>query len=142
MAASGATKARPGQAAGQAEPAGSANGLGVERGPDWLFVRLERDGGDRREDLAESVWETIQEHGASRVVLELDRVEQLDETLRGAIAELGTRLRDAGGLIRICGLADSEVSKLRSLPAAAAVPHFGSRAEAVGTRRAGSGACE
>ncbi len=142
MAAIGGTKSRPEQAGGQAGGAGSADGLGVERGPDWLFVRLEPAGGGQRANLADSVWETIQEHGASRVVLELDRVECVDESLRGAIAELGSRLRDAGGLIRICGLSEPELVWLRSLPAAAAVPHFGSRAEAVGRGRAGSGSCE
>jgi MFS superfamily sulfate permease-like transporter len=120
----------------------SGCGLGVERGPDWLFVRLDPFGGGQRERLAESVWETIQEHGASRVVLELDGVQAVNEPLRAAIAEIGSRLRDAGGLVRICGLSEAELSKLRSLPAAAAVPHFGSRAEAVGRRPAGTGPCE
>ncbi len=116
--------------------------LGVERGPDWLFVRLERLGAGPRGGLAETVWDTIQEHGATRVVLELDRVETVSDALRGAVAEIGTRLRDAGGLIRICGLSESALSTLQSLPAAAAVPHFRSRAEAVGTRPTGTGSCE
>jgi len=116
--------------------------LGVERGPDWLFVRLDPVEDRQRARLAESVWETIQAHGASRVVLELDRVQAVNEPLRAAIAEIGSRLRDAGGLVRICGLSEAELSKLRSLPAAAAVPHFGSRAEAVGSRQTGAGACE
>lgn len=121
---------------------GRGPGLEIERGPDWLFVQVGDVGGEHAGRLADSVWETIQEHGASRVVLELDRVKTVDESLGDAIAEIGERVRDAGGLIRICGLSPSELSRLESVPAVRAVPHFDSRSEAVGTRRCGAGACE
>lgn len=121
---------------------GRGPGLEIERGPDWLFVQVADVDGERTGHLAESLWEAIREHGASRVVLELDRVEHVDEALGDAIAEIGTRVRDAGGLIRICGLSPAKLSRLRSVPAVSAVPHFDSRSEAVGTRRCGAGTCE
>lgn len=117
-------------------------GLEIERGPDWLFVGVADVGDERGDHLADSVWEVIREHGASRVVLELDRVEIVDAALGAAIAEIGTRVRGAGGLIRICGLSPTKLSRLRSVPAVSGVPHFGSRSEAVGTRRCGASACE
>jgi hypothetical protein len=110
----------------------------VERGPDWLFVRVAGGAVAGQGEITSSVWETIREHGALRVVLELDHVEAVDEALGGAIGELGTRVRDAGGLIRICGLSESKLSRLRSMAAAARVPHFETRSDAVGGRGNGS----
>jgi hypothetical protein len=131
-----ATRAEVQVAEGQARPRGAM--VEVERGPDWLFVQV----GDPCGGLTESVWETIREHGASRVVLELDRVERVDEALGEVIATIGTRVRDAGGLIRICGLSPAKLSQLRSVAVATCVPHFDSRGEAVGTRRVEAGSCE
>lgn len=118
---------------GEHEPA-----IEVERGPDWLFVRVAGGAVAGQGELTRSVWETIREHGASRVVLELDHVDTIDEALGGAIGEIGTRVRDAGGLIRICGLSEPKLSRLRSVAAAASVPHFDTRSDAVGCRGAGS----
>ncbi|MFM8415801.1 MAG: STAS domain-containing protein [Planctomycetota bacterium] len=133
---------RFGAATAERDGRGRGPGLAIERGPDWLFVQVGDVGDQRAGRLADSVWEAIREHGASRVVLELDRVETVDEALGDAIAEIGTRVRDAGGLIRICGLTPSKLSRLRSVPAVGAVPHFDSRSEAVGPRRCGAGTCE
>ena len=110
----------------------------VERGPDWLFVRVAGGATGPMEDLTTSVWETIREHGASRVVLELDHLDTIDEALGGVIGELGTRVRDAGGLIRICGLSEPKLTRLRRVAAAASVPHFDTRGDAVGGRGTGS----
>lgn len=127
----------------EATPAQAGRGrqrpsIEVERGPDWLFVRVAGGAVAGQGELTSSVWETIREHGASRVVLELDHVEAVDEALGGAIGELGTRVRDAGGLIRICGLNGHQLSRLRSMAAAASVPHFDTRSDAVGGRGGGS----
>lgn len=103
----------------------------VERGPDWLFVGLGQ-GAARRDDLAEGVCRLVQASMAHRVVLELDEVESMDERLAEAIAAIGTRVREEGGLVRICGLSDANLSRLQSVSAAALVPHFVSRVEAVG----------
>lgn len=124
------------------EGRGRAPGLAIERGPDWLFVQVGDVADGRAGRLADSVWETIREHGASRVVLELDRVETVDEALGDAIAEISARVRDTGGLIRICGLTPTKLSRLRSVPAVSGVSHFESRSAAVGTRRCGAGTCE
>jgi MFS superfamily sulfate permease-like transporter len=117
--------------------------VAVERGPDWLFVRIESPvtGGEEGPDghLAERIWATIREHHAHRVVLELDRVQAIDDEIVGAIADIGDRVRDDGGLIRVCGLSQPNLSKLRSSGPAAKVPHFDSRTAAV-VGRAGAGA--
>jgi len=117
---------------------GRESSIEVERGPDWLFVRVAGAAVAGQGELTRSVWEAIREHGASRVVLELDHVDTIDEALGGAIGEIGTRVRDAGGLIRICGLSEPKLARLRSVAAAAGVPHFDTRSDAVGGRGAGA----
>jgi MFS superfamily sulfate permease-like transporter len=107
----------------------------VERGPDWLFLRVERDaakpGG---EPLADHLLGMIRMNHAHRVVLELDRVRSIDDTLINAIAAVGSQVRDDGGLVRVCGLSDGDLRRLRSSDRAGDLPHFESRAAAVGPR--------
>lgn len=116
--------------------------LTPERGPDWLFVRLEAadSAAPASVRLTESIWEMIREHHANRVVLEFDGVDQPDETLWDSIAELGSRMRDSGGLIRVCGLSPADQPHREADPAA--VPCFASRIDAVGPRACPEGRCE
>jgi len=117
--------------------------LAAERGPDWLFVRVESSSPEaaNREDLADAIWAMIREHHANRVVLELHQIDAIDEPLIGAIAEIGTRVRREGGLIRACGLSQLNLERLEKTTSSG-VPHFGTRSEAVGTRGCGCGTCE
>ncbi len=139
MATSGTAAVAVGRTVGH----GQSWDLAAERGPDWLFVRLESGASEASHipDLAEAIWDMIREHNANRVVLELDRIDSIDEPLIGAIAEIGTRIRREGGLIRACGLSQPNVERLGKT-AAGGVPHFDTRSEAVGTREVGSGRCE
>jgi len=106
-------------------------GIRVERGPDWLFVALDEPAVSRT-DLADGVCRLVRASMAHRVVLELDGVAAVDERLAAAIGLIGARVREDGGLVRICGLSGDNLSRLQAVSAAATVPHFGSRAEAVG----------
>lgn len=112
-------------------------GVAVERGPDWLFLRLQDDAaaaaGDAR-PLAERLWSMIRVNRAHRVVLELDRVESIDDTLIDALADVGTRIRDDGGLVRVCGLSEPNLRRLRSSGCLGGIPHFDSRTAAIGPR--------
>lgn len=112
-------------------------GVAVERGPDWLFLRLQEDGeasDGEGHPLAERLWGMIRANRAHRVVLELDRVDAIDDTLIGAIADVGTRLRGDGGFVRVCGLSEPNLERLRSSGRADGLPHFESRTAAVGPR--------
>ena len=110
-------------------------GVAVERGPEWLFLRIEtpaaRPGGRDRCPLAEQLWGMIRANRAHRVVVELDRVNSIDDSLIRAIADVGTRVRDDGGLIRVCGLSEPNLSRLQSAVREGQLPHFGSRSAAV-----------
>ena len=112
-------------------------GVAVERGPDWLFLRLEDDAAGSAGDvrpLAERLLGMIRANRAHRVVLELDRVDTIDDTLMAAIADVGTRIRDDGGFVRVCGLSQPNLERLRSSGLGAGLPHFDSRTSAVGPR--------
>lgn len=122
-----------------AEAHGSAPSGGwdvaVERGPDWLFLRLERGGGSQvQRPLAERLMQIIRVNHAHRVVLEFDGVEPLDDAILDAIAVVGSRVRDQSGLIRVCGLSAGGVRRLESSDQAGDIPHFESRSAAVGPR--------
>lgn len=140
-------------AAGEATRDGAWSGAGpthdgrwsmaLERGPDWLFVRLDvpPTGAGEDEALADRVRAAVREHRARRVVLELERVDRLDEPLIGAIADVGDLVRERGGLIRVCGLSAPNLARLRSSRRAGDVPHFDSRAAAVVGDRLGTVPC-
>jgi len=69
-----------------------------------------------------------------RVVLELDDIGTLDDTLVDAIAELDRRLGNGGGTLRICGLSEANLARLRTRSGLADMPHFAGRLEAAGPR--------
>lgn len=109
--------------------------VAVERGPDWLFLRLENGTpGAADRPLAERLLGTIQANRAHRVVLELDHVESIDETLLDAITTVGSHVRGDGGLIRVCGLSAGNLQQLRKSAPGSELPHFESRSAAVGPR--------
>lgn len=104
----------------------------IERGPDWLFVRLDGDARRTLEPaLADGIWDALQENHAHRVLLELDDVDGVDDELIATITTLAGRIRSAGGLMRLCGLSEIDVRTLRAR-GAANVAHFDSRAAAIG----------
>jgi len=132
-----ASRVRQGDASRDGRGSSPAAGweVAVERGPDWLFLRLERDdagcGGD---PIAERLLGMIRVNHAHRVVVEFDGSDQLDDTLLDAIGAVGSRVRDEGGLIRVCGLSEGDVRRLRSSGRTGDIPHFESRSAAVGPR--------
>lgn len=80
--------------------------LSVERGPDWLFIRLNclPDAAASFANLAEQLWHCLQQHFTYRVVLELDGVPLLTSNLLGQLVLLHKRLHTHGGVMRLCGL--------------------------------------
>jgi len=132
-----ASHVREGLVAEEARTAPGDGGwdVAVERGPDWLFLRLARDEAKAgRESLADRLLGMIRVNHAHRVVLELDRVRSIDDTLIDALAAVGSSIRDDGGLVRVCGLSDGDLRRLRSSERGCDLPHFESRSAAVGPR--------
>lgn len=106
--------------------------FGVDRGPDWLFLRpnLPADGGGEM-DLAEAVWETMQQHLVRRVVLELDHLRLLRSWLIGQLTNLHKRVTAQGGTLRISGLSDENQEVLRMCRLEDRFPQYANRANAV-----------
>lgn len=112
--------------------------VSIERGPDWLFLRLQGGGAiGGGPVLADRLLSMIREHHAHRVVLELDQVNGMDDSLLGALTRVGSRIRDDGGLVRVCGLSTSDLERLKTAGCADALPHFESRCAAAGPRCGG-----
>ena len=80
--------------------------LDVERGPDWLLVRianLDESEADAPQ-LAERLWRLLQQHFTYRLVLELDQIRLLTSRLIAQLVQLHRRIDEHSGVMRVCGL--------------------------------------
>lgn len=86
----------------------------VERGPDWLFVRVNGpfNGDAEGIPLAEMIWELMQQHFTQRVVLELSHVRILRSSAIAQLVQLHKRVHIKGGLMRIAGLTNENYNVL------------------------------
>lgn len=105
----------------------------VDRGPDWLFVRL-RAPAARDADvtpLAEQTWDLMRQHFASRIVLELEELPLLRSSFIGELVLLHKRVHSQGGIMRLAGLSDANQSVLRMMRLDDRFPQYRNRHEAV-----------
>jgi len=87
----------------------------VERGPEWLYVRLHgpQDGNAEGAHVADRVWSLLQQQFTYRLVLEMDDVDILRSYLLGQLVLLQKRIAMHGGIMRLSGLSDSNRQVLR-----------------------------
>jgi anti-anti-sigma regulatory factor len=80
----------------------------MDRGPNWLFVRLR--GGPQEDageiDLRQRLWDLLQVHFTSRLVLELNEAPALDRKFVDQLVELGHQINERGGQLKLCGVSD------------------------------------
>jgi anti-anti-sigma factor len=89
--------------------------LDVERGPDWLLVKIRnQDRTSTEPPLADGVWDLLERHFTYRVVLELDQLSVLNSHLIGQLVQLYRRIRQHDGVMRICGLSPYNLEVLRT----------------------------
>jgi hypothetical protein len=107
--------------------------MDVERGPNWLFVRLRA-----KEDplvevpqIADKLWSIASRHFIYRLVLELNDLETLPTGLMGQLVLLQERLLQCDGALRICGLSPECEEKLHSFHMESALLNHATREEAV-----------
>ncbi|MCC7084664.1 MAG: STAS domain-containing protein [Pirellulales bacterium] len=105
----------------------------VDRGPDWVFVRLHpNDGGSSDLDtLAERLWSVLEQNFVYRLVLELDEVPVIQSYLIAQLVLLGKRIHSHGGLLRLCGLSTANQEVIRLCRLDGCLPYFGNRGDAV-----------
>jgi len=108
-------------------------GVDVERGPDWLFVRVhcDRDHCWDAPPLAETVWSLLEQHFTRRVVVELDDVELLHSGLIGELARLHKRVVATHGVMKICGLSQPNRETLHTTRLDEQFGSYADRTEAV-----------
>lgn len=104
----------------------------VDRGPDWLFVKLHNAEQITAESipLADNLWQMLREHFVGRLVLELDEVDFRSHLLAQLLA-LHRRIDHHGGVLRLCGVSDENQQVLRASRLDGRFPQFRSREEAV-----------
>ena len=80
--------------------------LDVDRGPNWLFVKVRRPKEPTWDTprLAERVWALLQEHFADRLILDLDEIGFVTSSFLGQLILLYKRIASHGGMMRLCGL--------------------------------------
>jgi hypothetical protein len=107
--------------------------LTVDRGPNWLFVKLrpKRRFAQDVAQIADELWSIASRHFTYRLVLELEELDQMPVDLIEQLVILQERLLHSDGSLRICGLPTNCVEKLRSSRLESALPIYATRQAAV-----------
>jgi hypothetical protein len=105
----------------------------VDRGPNWLFVKLRsRDNlHEAISQIADKLWSIASRHFIYRLVLELEEWEELPSGILCQLIMLQERLAQCGGALRICGLSPECEAALHSFQLDSALSNYATRAEAV-----------
>jgi anti-anti-sigma factor len=107
--------------------------MDIDRGPDWLFIRLQPPHhGDTGEiALAEMIWQKLEQCFCNRVVLEMDGVDFLRSWMIGELVRLHKRVTANGGMLRISGLSREAEAVLRICRLGDRFPNYRNRTDAV-----------
>lgn len=107
--------------------------LDVERGPDWLIVKLNCSSAESWDSpaLAERLWSLLEQHFTYRLVLDLSDVPLLSSSLLGQLVMLNRRVTRHNGVLRLCGICEQHRETLRISRLDHALPSFESTRAAV-----------
>ena len=107
--------------------------LDVDRGPEWVFIRLHGppNGNAEGSELAEMIWHSMQQQFAKRVVLELDELPLMRSAFIGELVLLHKRIVSNGGTLRVAGLSDFNQEVLCMCRLNSRFPQYHNRADAV-----------
>jgi len=107
--------------------------LDVERGPDWLLIRVRNldSTAPGCPPLAERIWRLMQQHFAHRLVLELDQVALINSRIIGQLIRLYRLIAEHEGVMRLCGLSPRNRAVLHQCRLDERLPAFEDRQEAV-----------
>ncbi|MHB1033826.1 MAG: hypothetical protein ACYC35_02455 [Pirellulales bacterium] len=107
--------------------------LEVDRGPDWLFVKLRPAGNEEHETpaLIDSLWSLLEQHSVRRLVLELDELADVPSCLVEQLVTLEERIAACDGLLRVCGVREDCQETLHDRHPHVHLPHYHDRHQAV-----------
>ncbi len=107
--------------------------MDVDRGPNWLFVKLQpgKKPDEEVPQMVDQLWSVVSRHFIYRLVLELEEFDSMPTGLVGQLATLQQRLAQRGGSLRICGLSSDCVETLHDCQLDSALPNHATREEAV-----------
>jgi len=107
--------------------------LEMDRGPDWLFIRPVPASPDvaAEVDLAEAIWERMDQQFLNRVVVEMDEVPLLRSWLIGQLVILHKRIVSRGGLVRLAGMSDDNQRVLEMVHLDDRFPQYADRGAAI-----------
>jgi len=107
--------------------------LDLDRGPNWLFVRLRNFDPEQPEAfrLAEQIWQLLEKHLVYRVVLELDEIDILRTLLIAQLVMLHRKVCDHDGVVHLSGVSKQNREVLRRCRLDGRLPAFGDRVSAV-----------
>lgn len=108
--------------------------MNVDRGPNWLFVKLRGKKAPRAAvpHIADKLWSISTRHFIYRLVLELDELEEIPPGWMDELVDLQQRLTECGGALRICGVTpDVEHASASSGNLECRLSSHATRAEAV-----------
>lgn len=88
--------------------------LGVERGPNWLFLRIHPSKSGNYSTMVDQLWSILACHFTYRVVIELEEFKSLPSQLVDQLSELRERVLEHGGWLRLCGLSERAQADLAS----------------------------
>ena len=105
----------------------------LDRGPDWLFVRLYGPYGDEADatGMAESLAMLLRQEFKRRMVLELDELEDMPPDFVEELMLLRETLDQQGGVLRLCGVTPEHQQMLGENDFAGHLNSFRDREEAV-----------
>jgi hypothetical protein len=107
--------------------------LDVRRGPDGLFVKVDRLGrrGATLVPLASQIWGLLIQHFTYRLVLDLSRIDLLNSELLGQLILLEKRICGKNGILRLCGLSSHNKDVLARCHLQDCLPVYGDERDAV-----------
>jgi hypothetical protein len=107
--------------------------LNVDRGPNWLFVKLRNKTAPRGTvpHIADKLWAISTRHFIYRLVVEMDELEQLPASWMDELTELQQRLSECGGALRICGMSPECEETASVRPRDSSLTNHPSRVDAV-----------
>lgn len=119
----------------------------LERGPSCLYVRpipnVDPDDSEKyssggqepplpdADGFADQIWQMMNQHLTTRLVLEMDHIPTIDIALRHELLELRDRIENRAGLLKLCNLTLEAKTALSSLGEQKTIARFESRADAL-----------